>query len=126
MPDIPSFPECANCPTVSGYGYSPDAGLVRTEMTDGVVRQRRKWTNARLTITLRFELKKACLLTVEEFITSVGADWWVIYLLTGKAGSEFELHTVRIVDNPKINMLSGQNMFEYLLTVETNGALVIS
>lgn len=109
------------CPTVEGYGYSPDAGLNRVEMNNGLVRQRRKWTNARMTINLRFKLTKECLISFENFIESVGADWWTIYLLTGKAGSEPKLHTVRLVDNPKINMLSGQKMFEYLLTVETDG-----
>ena len=119
-PDV----ECdlsANCPTVEGFSYSPDAGLVRSEMQDGVVRQRRKWTNARIALNLRFKLSKKCLIEMEKFIESVGGDWWTIYLITGKSGSTPKLHTVRLIDNPRINRMSGGQVFEYLITVETDG-----
>ena len=109
------------CPTVEGFSYSPDAGLVRNEMQDGVVRQRRKWTNARIALNLRFKLSKECLISMENFLDSVGGDWWTIYLITGKSGSDAKLHTVRLIDNPKIVRLSGGRVFEYLITVETDG-----
>lgn len=107
------------CPTVAGYGYTPDAGLVRTEMQDGVIRQRRRWKNARLTINLRFQLTQQCLAAADQFFVSTGSNWFTIEIITGKKGPERELHTVRLISDPVANMMSGQRMYEYLITVET-------
>lgn len=107
------------CPTVVGYGYAPDAGLSRVEMQDGVIRQRRKWSNGRYTINLRFEFTQECLTAADAFFEETGSDWFTIALITGKTGPDPVIHTVRLVDNPNVRMMSGQRMFEYLITVET-------
>lgn len=107
------------CPTVVGYGYAPDAGLSRIEMQDGVVRQRRKWSNGRYLINLRFELTRECLSAADAFFEAIGANWFTIDLITGKTGPDPVMHTVRLVDDPVVKMMAGQRMFEYLLSVET-------
>lgn len=107
------------CPTVIGYGYAPDAGLSRVEMQDGVIRQRRRWTNARYTMNLRFTFTLECLTAADEFLESVGGGWFTMSLITGKTGPDPVIHTVRLVNDPVVRMMSGKRMFEYLMTVET-------
>lgn len=111
------------CPTVQGYGYYPDAGLSRVEMCDGVVRQRRKWRNARMTINLRFQLTLEQMKAAEAFVTNIGSDWFTITIYTGAGGSAPSLHTVRIIKDPQIKMFNGNRNFEYLLVVETAGSI---
>ena len=110
----------ALCPTVTGYHYRTDAGLVRTPMTDGVIRQRRRWTTARQELALRFVLDSEELRAAAEFWDTMGPDWFTMSLVTGRAVGP-SLHTVRLIADPQVKAMTVSRHFEYLLTVETNG-----
>ena len=116
-----AFDPARICPTVTGYSYRTDAGLVRTPMTDGVIRQRRRWRNARATLNLRFVFDLEELAAADAFLAEVGADWWTITLLTGQGGATPVLHTVRLTADPEVRAVAGAARYEYLLTVETQG-----
>lgn len=110
------------CPTVTGYRARTDAGLSRVPMTDGVIRQRRLWRTARQELGLRFVFSREEVIAAEAFIASVGADWWPLRLALDPDDPE-ALTTVRLLADPEIKALNGSRYFEYLLTVETQGAV---
>ena len=116
-----SFDPARLCPTVVGYSYRTDAGLVRTPMTDGVIRQRRQWITARQELTLRFVLSREEVIAAQAFISSVAADWWSLPLARDP-GQPAALTIVRLLADPQIKLLAGSPYFEYLLSVETQGA----
>lgn len=109
------------CPTVTGYRYVTDAGLLRVPMSDGVIRQRRMWLNARTVLDVRFILTLDELAAAEAFLYEVGADWWTMNLVTGQAGGMPTLHTVRLLADPQVRALANAPRFELLLSVETQG-----
>lgn len=109
------------CPTVTGYRYRSDAGLSRVPMTDGVIRQRRLWTNARATLGLRFVLTLAEIEAAEAFLEAQGGDWFTLRLVTGQGGGAPALHLVRMTEDSQIRALNNLSHYELLLTVETAG-----
>lgn len=122
MPTLAHFP---HCPTVTGYSYSPDAGLVRTEMTDGVVRQRRKWGTVRNVLNLRFVLTPQELAAADLFFETAGGDWFTCALVSGLGSFEGEnpvTHKVRLIDNPTVRAVANAQRYEYLIKVETDPA----
>lgn len=114
-----SFDPARLCPTVTGYRYVTDAGLVRTSMEDGVIRQRRQWAAARLTLDLRFVLSLEEVYAADAFLAEIGPEWWTINLITGYQGGAAELHTVRLISNPRLAAVDKTPYYEYLFTVET-------
>ena len=118
MPTLAHFP---HCPTVTGYSYSPDAGLVRTEMTDGVVRQRRKWGTVRNVLNLRFVLTPAELAAADLFFETAGGDWFTCTMVSGLGGGTPSMHQIRLIDNPTVRAVANAQRYEYLVKVETQG-----
>lgn len=110
-----------HCPTVTGYSYSPDAGLVRTEMTDGVVRQRRKWGTVRNVLNLRFVLTPQELAAADLFFETTGGDWFTCTLVSGLGGGTAATHQIRLIDNPTVRAVANAQRYEYLVKVETEG-----
>lgn len=118
-----SYDPARICPTIVGYSYRTDAGLSRVAMTDGVIRQRRLWSNARATLNLRFVFSLEELAAAEAFLAEVGADWWPVSLITGQGGGAPALHVVRITGDPEVRALGNAQRYELLLTVETQDGL---
>lgn len=65
-------------PNVSGFGYSIDAGVVRTVFDSGVVRQRRRRPRGRRVYPLAWTLDLASLQTLELFIAAYGHAWFTL------------------------------------------------
>jgi len=105
-------------PNLSGYAYSRDAGLVRTQMQSGAVRQRRRWTVGRRTATITFPIATDMLYALEEFVNQQGPAWFTMGLVTGDNSSQVAApHVVRITANPAYSSLQGETI-EVALSLE--------
>ena len=105
-------------PRVSGYSYRKDAGLMRTNMYSGLVRQRRQWDDGRRQVTLNVDLTLNELGLLMVFLDSVDYQWFSIGLVTSdNANSGRAVHTARVMDNPSFSDFKEQ-MCTALLNVE--------
>lgn len=108
-------------PVVSSYGYSKDAGLVRTEFRSGATRQRRRWGDGRRSVTATFNIQTEDLFALETFINTKGYTWFTMGLITSDNSSDhIRLHTVRIKGNPKAGNIYGDT-FSMSLELELQG-----
>lgn len=105
-------------PKMSGYGYTVDAGLIRTPMDSGYHYQRRRWDNRPTQFTLTFELSTAELQTVSEWINTYGYTWFYMPLISGANGMPQPMdHLVRFMDNLDITA-TGWDLYELSSIVE--------
>jgi hypothetical protein len=83
---------------VVGYGYGPDAGLVRTRMADGSSLQRRRHTRRPTLVTLRFPATAQELQTLEAVIDLLGFGWFDLPLRTSQDDEDtVTLHRAQFV-----------------------------
>jgi len=114
------------CPTVVGYGYAVDAGLVRTPMHTGATRQRRRWFNARHEITLRFILTVEGLAFAESFLDAVDYGWFTIGIITSAhEDGNVVVHSVRPTADPVVRAITGAHRYEFLLPVESFDPIIL-
>lgn len=95
-------------PLISSYSYESDAGLVRTPMTKGYSRQRRKYTHNPhyFNITLRVTLTQLQSLT--ETINTYCYDWVYMPLTSGANGLPCCVdHIVRFISNTRSKSIGG-------------------
>jgi hypothetical protein len=74
-------------PTVSGYGYSVDTGLLRSSVDPSSIRQVRRYDTRPARVSLRFApLGGAELRTLSAVLDRFGYGWFSLPLVTGMAG----------------------------------------
>jgi hypothetical protein len=109
-------------PLIQNYQYSKGTGLVSTEMQNGYVKRRRRWTNSYRKVTATFSVATSRLYDLEQFITTKGYDWFAMPLVVGDGLTTTfapHLYLVRIADNPAFGSVYGR-------TIEVNLSLEIS
>lgn len=91
-------------PLNADYTYTKPAGLVRTQMDSGYVRQRRKWNGESYrTVTLNCTIKVSSLQTLSTFLSTFNYDWFSAVLVTEDSGSqEGSNHFIRIIGDVTI------------------------
>ncbi len=104
-------------PHASGYSYSNVNGLVRTQMSNGAVRQRVRWIKALRTTTATFDVAIRQLPTVEGLLAYVGAGWWDLPLITGDS-TVAKTHTVRLVEPIDITALGDNRRYHVSMALE--------
>lgn len=108
-------------PTLPGYGYAPQAGLVRTKMSDGSRWQRVRYPAVRRAISVVYDLTRGELGSALTFIKESGYMWFTTPLVTGdSAGFAVTDHTVRVIANPKTSR-TGWDSFNLELALEDRG-----
>lgn len=96
------------CPIVTEYKYSKDAGLRRTQMESGLVRQRRRWADGRRTANVSCRIKQTQIPQIDAFLVSIQYGAFTMGLITGDNSTNTpELHTVRVKENPIFNTFQG-------------------
>jgi hypothetical protein len=84
-------------------------------MISGKTRQRRRWTDGRRTATVSVEVPTAALYAFEDFLETLGYDWFNMPLVTEDNSSEVsELHTVRVIGNPSFGEVAGESILASL------------
>ena len=104
-------------PHAGGYSYSNLNGLVRTQMSNGQVRQRVRWIKALRATTATFDVAIRQLPVLEELLTSVGAGWWDLPLITGDS-TVAKTHTVRLVEPIDITALGDNRRYSVSMALE--------
>jgi hypothetical protein len=95
-------------PNWDGYGYRVDAGLIRTPMDSGHVRQRRRWTHRPHTFSLTWRVRADELQVISEVLDQHGYSGLWIPLVTGLYGLREPLpHLVRVISDIEVRAGSG-------------------
>lgn len=105
-------------PNWSGYGYRVDAGLIRTPMDSGYVRQRRRWTHRPRTFGLTWSVTADELQVIEEVLDAHGYAGLWLPLVTGLYGLREPLpHLVRVISDIEVRAGNG-SLFDVSAQVE--------
>ncbi len=104
-------------PHAVGYSYGNRNGLVRTQMSNGAVRQRIRWLKSLRGTNVVFDVTREQLALVEEVLTAVGAGWWDIPLITGDS-TVAEAHKVRLVEPISFTALGDDRRYEVSMSLE--------
>jgi hypothetical protein len=103
---------------IAGYGYGPDAGLVRTRMADGSTLQRRRHTLRPTLVDLRFPATAQELQTMEAVIDVYGFDWMDLPLRTSQDGVDVvTLHRAKFVSGYTVTARQS-GTFELAITAQ--------
>lgn len=98
-------------PSRDGYGVTGNAGIHRTPMRSGKIRQRRKWTAGHGTADITIDLPTSLLNKFEYDVSRYGHNWFTMPMVTGgNSGVTAEPHTVRIIGDVTKGELFGENI----------------
>lgn len=104
----PILPDFLPLPQQDGYGFKDAVKILRTEMDDGLSRQRKTYPNtpSSLSVTWQFTDEELAVFDAwHEQYTSSGADWFSSKIVT--PGSEIKEEIVRIVaDSTSVSLLT--------------------
>ncbi|MDD5249636.1 MAG: hypothetical protein PHY45_11655 [Rhodocyclaceae bacterium] len=104
LPDIGLLPP----PIVTGYGFVPDDGTVRTDMDTGSARVRGRFTSIPDTYSVTWRLKASELADFRTWFrdtAAAGAAWFPLTLADGSYGI-FGSHQCRFVGTYKPTLVS--------------------
>ena len=109
-------------PTIQGYGFEIDAGLLRTPMDSGTVRQRRRWKNNWHTFQLRWVVTVPQLHTLMAAIDDHGYTTGIEQRIITEAESAPTCtpYRIRIASNPQVQALQ-KNVWQVTATGEIPG-----
>jgi hypothetical protein len=105
-------------PEAQGYGYSIDAGLVRTTFDTAKPRQGRKHTSNKRTFTAEVKLRQAQLKIAINFLETYGYTWFSIELLSGEySDAPVSPHCVRLAEAYTITAI-GADLYSLQMVLE--------
>jgi len=101
-----------------GYGYTVDAGIVRTPFDTAHPRQTRRHSTNKRTFTATCQLSQAQLKLATNFLETYGFSWFSLDLLSGQIdGSPVSAHCVRLSTDYTVKAL-GNGWFELTAELE--------
>lgn len=109
------FPDSLPTPLRSGYGFSPENNIVRTQMVSGRARQRVAYTSVPTYNNLSWLLTAVGAQLFEAFAAEVGGDWFSLKL---KAPTGFYYQDCRFMETPAGPDLVGRDLWGYRVKVE--------
>lgn len=105
-------------PEAAGYGYTIDAGLLRTPFASAHPRQKRQHVGDKRTFTVSVLLTQPQVRTAVAFLEAEGFTWFAIDLLSGQSDAEIiASHCVRVIDNFTISAV-GNGHYRLEMTLE--------
>jgi len=105
-------------PEVAGYGYTIDAGILRTPFASSHQRQRRQHTTNKRTFTVSVLLTQSQVRTATAFLETSGFSWFSMDLLSGHRDAEvIASHCVKVVNNFTLSAV-GANYYRLEMTLE--------
>ena len=105
-------------PAISSFGYTSDAGIIRTEFENGQTRQRRRHTTQRKTYSLTWRLSTEWLHWWEQFAQHYGYKWHFLPLVTGQCADWFPLeHPIRYISDYSVELV-GVDVWEVSVEAE--------
>lgn len=106
------------CPTIDGYSYAIDPGLIRTSFDTGTVRQRRRYFHRPHAFTLRWVVTADVLQTLTEYLNEYGYKGVYVPLVTGANGRDTAMpHLVRLVSAIQVSS-QARNAFDVSVQAE--------
>lgn len=105
-------------PTLSGYSYAADMNVVRTKMTSGRYRQRRRWAYGWRQSKLTFRIPTGSLASLRVFLEGTRFSWFTMGMVSGdNTVAQVEPHVVRVIKDPEFSDFSKSDC-AVTLTVE--------
>jgi hypothetical protein len=100
-----SFPE----PLLAEYSYAVDAGVIRTAMESGDIRQRRRYDNMPHVFALSFAVKKKDLDSWFKWINENAYNWFAMRMVTWLTGTTDDCATgtlIRFISDIQVTPLT--------------------
>lgn len=93
------------CPSVDGFDYEVDAGLIRTPFDSGHNRQRRRYTHRPTTYSLNWRVNQSQLFALEQLVMEKGYDWLYVPMVTGQVPVWMATdHLIRFASNLQVSL----------------------
>ena len=109
------FPASLPCPLRSGYGFSPENNIIRTEMVSGRARQRTAYTSIPTYNTLSWIFTAVQAQVFDSFVEQAGGGWFSLKLKTPLG---YFLHDCRFTETPTGPELVGVDLWAYKVRAE--------